>query len=259
MSLLPKALSTIGHPQAQGALVEAIRAHSQDKTALFALINPLATVSEPTQQAEETLWNLAFNSRDPEITAMAQLALGAQARRLSATSPERVAKIVDRFIQEIKGSPSPQVTKQLLLALGNAGSSRALPEISKFVTNSSADLRAIALHALRFIDSPQAETLLLKALSSDQDSSVRIAAATSMGYREMTKSSFKAQAQIFSKDSNVTVRLKVLENLWKSHKTFPEARNLVKKAASEDRSEEIRKAARNIISQYPNIFKGTIT
>lgn len=250
MSILPKALGTIGHPQAQAALVAAIRAHSSDKISLFTLINPLATVSEPTEQAEEVLQNLAFNSKDPEIAAMAQLALGAQARRIAAVSPERVARIVDRFTQELKRASSPEMTKHLLLALGNAGSSRALPEISELATSSSPDLRATALHALRFIDSPQAETLLVKALRSDPDSSVRLAAANALGYRNMTETSFKAQKEIFSKDANVTVRLKVLENLWKAEQAFPEVRRLVKKAASEDPSEDIRKAARNIMTQY---------
>jgi hypothetical protein len=66
----------------------------------------------------------------------------------------------------------------------------------------------------------------------------------------MTETSFKAQKEIFSKDANVTVRLKVLENLWKAEQAFPEVRRLVKKAASEDPSEDIRKAARNIMTQY---------
>ncbi len=251
MSLLPKALSTIGHPEAQAALVKAIRAHSKDKNALFTLLNPLATVSEPTEEAEEALRELAFKSGDPEIEAMAQLALGAQARRIGLFAPERARKIIDRFIDELKRPSSPEMTKQLLLALGNAGSSRALPEISKLATNPSPDLRATALRALRFIDSPQAETMLLEALRSDNDISVRVAAADALGYREITEASFKAQKQIFLKDSNVSVRLKVLENLWKAEQAFPEVRRLVKKAASEDPSEDIRKAARNIMTQYP--------
>ena len=251
MSLLPKALSTVGHSQAQAALVEAVKAHSKDKFALFALLTPLASVSEATQQTEEALWEMAFTSPDPEIAAMAQLALGAQARRLAAVSPERAAKIVDRFTSEIKASSSPEKTKQLLLALGNAGSSRALPEISRFMTDPSTDLRATALRALRFIDSPQAEAMLITALNSDKDSVVRRETATALGYREMTQSSFTAQKRAFLNDSDVSVRLRVLENLWKSHEAFPEIRGVVKKAAAKDSSQDVQKAARNIIAQYP--------
>jgi len=256
MNIIPKALSTIGHSQAQLALVEAIKSRLSDKFALFMLINPLATVNEPIQEAEETLKNLAFNSKDPEISAMAQLALGAQARRIASISPERVVKIVDRFIQELKSSSSPEMTKQLLLALGNAGSSRALEAISNFATSPSPDIRATALHALRFIDSVQAETLIIKGLLFDPDRKVRLAAANALGYREMTEISFKAQKDVFLKDSDVEVRLKILENLWKAQQNFPEVRQLIKKTASEDSSEEVRKAAKNIMIQYPeNYFK----
>ncbi len=254
MSLIPKALSTIGHHKAQAALVKAIKAHSKDRDALFMLINPLATVSEPTKEAEEALRNLAFDSKDPDIRAMAQLALGAQARRISVFAPERAGKIVDRFIEELRRSSSSEIKKQLLLAIGNSGSARALKEISKLAKDPLPDLRATALHALRFIDSPEAEKLLLDAVISDNNGSVRVAAANALGYREMTEASFNTQKQVFLKDSNVSVRLKVLENLWKSHKAFPEIRNLVKKAASEDPSEDVRKAAKNIIAQYPQDY-----
>lgn len=254
MTLLPKALSTVGHTQAQAALVKAIKAHSKDINTLFGLINSLATVNKPTEQAEEALRNLAFESKDPDIRAMVQLALGAQSRRIAAFSPERAAKIVDRFIEELKHSSSPEMKKQLLLALGNAGSPRALPVISDFATSSSSGLRATALHAMRFIDSQEAEKLLINALRSDQDNSVRLSAASSLGYRKMTPTSFPIQRQIFLKDSDVNLRLKVLENLWKAHEAFPEVRILVKKAASDDPSEGVRKAAKNIMSQYPESY-----
>lgn len=256
MRLLPKALSTIGHPQAQEALVEAIKAHLSDRRALFTLINTLATVNEPTEQAEEMLKNLAFHSKDPEIAAMAQLALGAQARRIANFSTERAEKIVDQFIKEIKRSSSPEITKQLLLALGNAGSSRALPEILELAKSTSPDLRSIALHALRFIDSPEAEAMLIKALQSDGENSVRLVAANTLGFRRMTEASFRAQKEVFWKDRSIDVRLKVLDNLAKAEQVFPEVRHLIKRAASEDPSEEVRKAAEKIISQYTgNQFK----
>jgi hypothetical protein len=250
MSILPNALSMNGHPQAQASLVEAIRAHSQDKSALFSLIPALATVDEPTPESVKTLMDLAFNSQDSEIVSAAQLALGAQVRRLARSSPESADKVVDRFIQEIKASSSPNKTQQLLLALGNAGSVRALPEISRFARGASPDLRTVALYALRFIDSPEAEAVLVSALTSDKENSVRLAAADALSFRKMTQTTFKAQYEVFSMNSDVNVRLIVLQNLWKAHEAFPEVRRLVKRAAAKDPSTDIRKAAGEIVTQY---------
>jgi len=254
MSILPKALSINGHPQAQAALVEAIRAHSRDKSVLFQLLPSLATVDEPTPESEKTLMDLAFNSPVPEITSMAQLALGAQARRVARSSPERADKIVERFIQEIQSSSSPDQIRQLLLALGNAGSARALAEILRFATDPSPELRAIALHALRFIDSPEAEVTLVSALTSDKENSVRLAAAEALGFREMTKAMFKAQKEAFLKDPDANVRLRVLQNLWKVHEAFPEVRRLVKQAATNDSSKDVRKAAADIMARYGQAY-----
>jgi HEAT repeats len=247
--ILTGALSAIGHREAQAAFVTAIRAHAQDWPALAMLIPALSQASSPTQLAEDTLHDLAFNSPNPDIASTAQLSLGSMARNLAETSPERTARIVEQFIKQIESSRYTDVTSQTLLVLGNAGAVQAFPTVARFMTDSSTALRAAAATALRWIESDQADVLLTKALGSDPDAGVRLEAAVALGFREMSEATLRAQKQALLKDKDEKVRLAVLNNLWKAHEAFPEVRRLVKQVAAKDVSKNVRKAAEEIVSR----------
>ena len=251
MRVLTGALGAVGHQQAQAALVSAIRARSTDWPALSVLIPALNEASSPTQLAEDTVRDLAFQSPNAEIASTAQLTLGTMARNLAETSPERATKIVELFIKQIESSPSFEVTRQMLLALGNSGSTNAYSTISRFMTDSSPALRAAAAGALRWVASDQIDALLTRSLTSDPEASVRLESAVALGFREMTEGTFGAQKQAFLTDKNDKVRLALLSNLWKVHQAFPEVRKLVKEAATKDASQNVRKAAGDIMAIYP--------
>ena len=67
----------------------------------------------------------------------------------------------------------------------------------------------------------------------------------------MTDNTFEAQKQAFMIDKDDKVRLALLSNLWKVHQAFPEARKLVKEAATKDTSGDVRKAAEDIMAINP--------
>ena len=243
MRVLTGALGVVGNPPAQAALVRAIKARSTDWPALSMLIPALDEASAPTPLAEETIRELASQSPNPDVASTAQLTLGAMARNLAETSPERATMIVDSLIKQINSSSSAVTTRLLLLALGNAGSTQAYSTIARFTSDSSPALRIAAAVALRWIDSDQADTELIRVLTADPESAVRLEAATALGLRQINANSFEAQKQAFAMDKDEKVRLALLRNLWKGRVVFPEARELIEKAATSDASEDVRKAA----------------
>jgi len=253
-SILTGALSAAGHPQAQEALVNVIRARPNDSPALLTLVKALGSVESPTMLAEKTLRALAANAPDWNVATTAQLALGTMARNLADTSPERAGKIVKWAINEINSSTSEDRTRLFLLVLGNAGSIQALPTITRFVADPSPAVRSTAVLALRWIESSKADLLLTKALSSDPDPAVRLEATFALSFREPTPTTFQAQKRAFLGDEAVMVRLAALENLWNVHKSFPEVRQLVKQCATNDPSKEVRKAATEIMAMYPRDY-----
>jgi HEAT repeat protein len=247
MRLLPTALNTVGSPQAQAALVTAVKAHMNDKDALIPLLTSLATLEEPIEETQATLEEVAFKSTDKDISSTALLSLGSQARRLANFSPARAEKIIGEFTKELKKSQSPEATRLVLLALGNTGSSLALPEISRFAADPSPDLRTPAVFALRFISGEEAEALIIKALLSDEDAGVRLSATSALFYRKISGKTFGAQKEAFMNDKDEKVRLALLGNLWKVRDDFPEVIKLVRKVAAKDPSKDVRKAAQSLL------------
>jgi len=254
MRIISGALGVVGHPQAQVALVNAIRAHLNDSTVLLELVQNLGLVDSPTILTENTLRDLAANSKDKNVHAAALLALGNMARNLSAKSPARADKIVDWVIEEARSSSSEERMKLFLLVLGNSGSVRALPTIIRFVDNPSPVLRSAAVSGLRWIGSSKADNLLAQVLTSDPSTSVRVEAAFALSFRKLNSATFQAQKKAFLEDEAVLVRLAVLKNLWQVHKSFTEVCRLVRDAAINDPSKDVRKVAAEIIARYPKDY-----
>lgn len=240
------ALGAVGHLEAQAALAAAILGRADDWPALSILIPTLSAVKSPAQSSENTLRYVASSSSDWNIASTAQLALGAMARTLADKSPERSAKIVNWATENLSASALGELKRQWLLVLGNTGSAAAVPAVAQFVNDASPELRGAAVWALRFIESSQAEQLLIRALSTDPDKGVRFEAAVALGFRGLSAATVEAQRIAFAKESAVNIRLAVLRNLRQAQEAFPEVRVLVKQAAAKDRSKEIRLAAREI-------------
>ena len=247
MQILSGALSAVGNSQAQTALADTINARSQDWDAMYVLIPSLGSVNNPTQEAEDILNKLAFNSKDERIASTAQLALGTVAYNLTQTSPTRKNKIVKQFAQKLSKTKSEEQTRQYLLVLGNTGSANAFDTIVSFTKASSVKIRGAATSALRLIDNKQVDNVITTILTKDADDSVRLEAATILGYREINSETFKSQKQAFTSEKSVTVRLALLRNLWQVREQFSEVEKLVKKAAQNDASPEVKEAAASII------------
>src|SRR5262249_5019458 len=149
---------------------------------------------------------------------------------------------------QVDSSSSTDTTRLLLLALGNAGSARAYSTIARFTADSSPAVRAAAATALRWIDSDQAGSQLIKVLTSDSEAGVRLEAATALALRKTDTTSFEAQKRALALDDDDKVRSALLRNLWKSRVIFPEARRLVETAATSDSSEDVRKTAKELLA-----------
>jgi len=243
--LLAGALAAVGQPQAQQALVEALKERRHDEAAAQPLIMALGAVKKPTQATEDALAEIAWSTPETTLAKLAQLQLGALARTLKKRSPERAARIV--ALATIKLSARPGAEKQLLALLGNAGAESALPTLMQYLRRPLPDLRGRAALALRFIDGEQADEMLAQTLTSDADESVRAQAANALEFRSLTPRNLDAQKQALLKDQSDSVRLRVMRNLWRSHEAYPEVMALLKRAAM-DSSQEVRRAASQLLA-----------
>ena len=254
MRVLGGALIAIGHEEAQAALVSVIKARREDTNALLVLIPALGGIAEPTVETEKVIRKFAFESKDPDIKATAQFALGSIAGNLTVTSPDRRGKIIREFIQKLEPSSPEKEIQQILHALGNAGSPLSLSTIEKYLSHPTAHVRAAAMFALRWIESSEVDPLLAKGVSSDPEKLVRLEAAEALKLRKITRQTYQAQKETFMKDEAVEVRIAVLHNLENAMEDFPEIKRLIKETAAKDSSKDVRKAASDIMARYPKEY-----
>lgn len=189
MLVLSGALASIGHREAQAALANVIEWRRGDWPALATLIPVLGGVRRPGDGSVDAIFKLAFNATDARIASTARLAAGTMARSIAVESASRAKPIVERLIAALNVATTVASRRELLLVLGNTGSVIALPAISGFARDGDASLRAAAMIALRWIDGRRAESLLMKALAADTDSTVRMAAARALDERGTTRKS----------------------------------------------------------------------
>jgi hypothetical protein len=169
------------------------------------------------------LCDVAGRSRNAAVRAKAELELGTMARQLATTQPQRAAHIVRAMTSRLAAATSAASQRHYLLVLGNAGTKEALGTIAGYVGDDVAEVRAAAVAALRWIDAPKADRVLCKALRNDPAASVRVEAATALGFRAMTAESFAALKDAFLKDSATSVRRAALASIARTRNTYPKA------------------------------------
>lgn len=246
--VLVMALQGAGHPKAQSALVSYMRLHKGSPDAMQNLIPVLADVSDATQESEQFLSSLMQGS-DLNIAIPARLGLGSMAKNLQSKSPERAKAVVDKLLGALNACKTDEERVSWLLALGNAGSDRALPVVMKYVQSPDDQVRYASISALRFIEQPQAEEALVNALLSDKATAVRMEAASVFGYRQMTGRGFWAHREAMTREKDEDIRKTLLNNLWSAREAFPDAKEVIRQAAQSDSSQSVRNLARQLLSR----------
>ena len=93
-------------------------------------------------------------------------------------SAELQAALLDRW-----GKTSGDARLDLLVALGNLGTSAVVPALEKALSDPSAAIRAGAARALRKVKDPSADRLIAAAMTGDRDPGVRAAAVLAASFR----------------------------------------------------------------------------
>lgn len=247
--VLIRAMATIGSPAAQDAIVEVMRARAKDASFVMSIIPVLGMFDEPAAGTETALKRLAYHSNDQDIAFTAQLALGAMAGNLAEDDPERAQHIIDEFMSKYPSPSETQDISRVILVLSNARMEKYLPTLKMYAAHSMPEARSDAMYALRFFPGESVETILIHALTLDSDATTRFEAATSLRYMEASDRVVAALEGAYAKEQVGKIRIEILKSLWRSVRQHTEIRQIVQQAAEKDESDEVKKAARQILDE----------
>lgn len=155
-SMLAGGLAAAGTAEANAALVDAVGAMDASVSKANAVM-ALGTSDAADAESAAALTELL---EDDEMSKVAALALGNQARTLATTDTEAADAAVRSLLDGYEGSETTDDAVAYLAALGNVGDPRALPLIQAALAGNDMRLAEVATWSLRFIDDPLADQLL---------------------------------------------------------------------------------------------------
>ncbi|HEX5749150.1 MAG TPA: HEAT repeat domain-containing protein [Archangium sp.] len=201
--LLPAAigaLGSLGTDEAQSLLLDGVvlspRASLESKDqALVAL----SLAERPLPAAVQSVERLSADASSP-LRTQATLVLGAMTEKLLSVRPLEASRIVERLERELTSARDTTEQDHLLSALGNAGHPASVSVIAPFLQHASPLLRGSAVEALRKMQSPLVDSLLLVRYSQEPEAWLRslIASVQERRGREAPSSSIQSLTYYWS-------------------------------------------------------------
>lgn len=228
----PESLSALARIVGDGSLALEVRV---DATVA------LGMAPSPTEEGLSALRKLARGT-EASLRETATLGLGGAAMHLRDTDKSAADSLVQELNSALAAATAPQEQVLLLRALGNTRAPSAFPSIQLFLSSRAPQVRGAAVEALRFMPAPQADTLLLERLSSDDSPEVRRAAVFAASFRPL-EPFLPAFERVLRSDSATSVRVAVVQHLGSQAGSSPQARLLLAWSSQNDPEASVRQAA----------------
>lgn len=156
MLLFMRVCATVGTNKAQQNLSGVLRRCADNEKALISFIPTCNSVRLPAKELLSCMYQFAFSHSQSFIRSTTQLCLAS----LAGNAMEFGGAVADEILDSLLVHKSKYSTRQFLLIAGNSGSQRLFPHVARYINDSSSSVRNDALHALRFIETPSADSLL---------------------------------------------------------------------------------------------------
>lgn len=238
------ALGDAGTEQAQGVLRTAL-SETRDRDRRRRIVRALGQ----GPASEETLAVLVDLFDERGLGGHARLAMGAAARHLERTDPERAAAVADTLTTTLASETSVGLTIDSLRALGNAGAPSALSKVSPYLEHADPSVRAAAAQALRLIPGSKVDEVLLRMALEDESTAVRESALDAIYYRDMSPILVRGATESAKLDVEAVARRAAVRVLAKWRQASPHAQDALKWVALNDPNQKLREVAREALGR----------
>ncbi len=235
-----QALGHVGTPRAQLATLALLNARVDDESIAPSIVVSLGLEESPIPQIDPVLERLS--ERTSLTGRAAELAVGTIAHSVARSDPKREQRLIARIEGRLRSARLANRRRLELLALGNASDPSSYDAIVACVRDPDLTVRAGAAIALRHQRSSAADDTL-RAMLSDERSTVRIAAASAFSERIPGDESYSRLQSIARTDPNGSVRTAATDAVWKARAMHSDARAFVAQVESTDRDASVRKSA----------------
>jgi hypothetical protein len=229
------------------AAIEALGALARDQGSLAPLridaLAALALVQHPSLEAMR-LPTALMDDKDANVASAARIMGGALARGGRNEHPAEADAIDAALIARYRKATDFRELSDLLTALGNSVGPAVLPAIEEALHDPRDPVRAAAARALRLGETPEIDSLLSAAITTDSAPRVRSAAIFATSFRHPTVPVAEALIKAAKTDSEEYVRSEAVVQLRAHPSASPDIPDTLAWIADHDTKPGIRRLAR---------------
>jgi hypothetical protein len=241
-------LASSGSAQAQEAMVSLLRDASLELALRKSVGLSLLQANQPTVASGKAVQALLD---DPAWRQFAMYGMGTLARRLRDVGEVQAGdQLAQELTDRLTHARDQREVQDLLGGLANAAYNQALPAIRPYLDHQQPAVREAAVLALRLMQEPQIEPLLITRITSDEASEVRSAALGAAAKRELVSDTLtRAVSKSATTDPETTVRLAAVRVLGTWLPTRPTLRPLLQTLADHDPDANISLLAKAVLAK----------
>ncbi|WP_104400133.1 HEAT repeat domain-containing protein [Vibrio penaeicida] len=218
--MLSALLVNIGTPEAQNILLRVLDTSSISKQQ--AIMLKLAFLANPTKESVAAVSAMANSLYKREDQVQAKLVLGSMANHLLDSDQVRGDEIYQKLSQELDGASDASQIAESLSVIGNIGSPKQTEKVKSYLNHEEKSVRHAAVNALRFVNTPEAQSVLLDSLKAE-DERVRELASSGLGYTTPQKEFISVYRKRLFEETNQQVIKQLMDLLGNMSTQYPSA------------------------------------
>lgn len=244
--MLLKALAAAGTEQTQALLRGfAIQESGVSEPARSHAATSLLRVQQP---AEPTIALLMRWANEPGMEEHGLYGLGTAARHLRERGQLQRAQEIAKWLGEALGkAEKPARIERVLRGIANSADATLFEQVRARAADADAGIRTAAVDALRFMEHPGVDALLLERARQEQDTDALRALLSTLSARKPSRELAQAVAELAAGRQRYGVRFAAVEQAGRWLKDHPELRALLERVGYSDEREKVRVLALGLL------------
>jgi hypothetical protein len=245
-SMLLQALASAGTDQPQTLL----RGFAAGEGGVSAQVRSLAATSllRVKQPAEPTVELLMRWANEAAMEEHGLYGLGTAARHLRGRGQSQRAQAIAELLGDaLRKAKEPARVERVLRGIANSADASLFEPVRARAADPSAGIRTAAIDALRFMEHPGVDALLLERARVEQDTAALRALSSTLSARKPSAELAQAVTELAAGRQRYGVRFAAVEQAGKWRKARPELRALLARVSRSDEREEVRVLALGLL------------
>jgi len=244
--MLSALLVNIGTPEAQQILLDVLNTSSVSKQQ--AIMLKLAFLETPTQASVNAVQAMSQSLFKHEDQVQAKLVLGSMANNLLDNDEVRANELYQQFTHELSQASESNNIADSLSVLGNIGSPEQTQKVTPFLNHENKSVRYAAVNSLRFVNTLEAQSLLLSSLEAE-DERVREIASAGLSFTTPRAEFVQVYKDRLFAETNQQVIKQFIDLLGNMSVQYPEAVDVLEEYIPTIGITSLKNYAENVLEQ----------